>query len=223
MSPSAASSSWRWRRPSDRCSTAAAASSTVTPRRRCASSRMRSGIPVVTTLMGIGCADTTAPAVAAHARHAWHRVCQLRGRRLRFPDRGRVRASMTASPACRPSSRRTRSSSRTSTSTRPRSARSSASTGAMSACWPDALKALRAHGSRTGFKADYADWHRHVAELKKNARDELRPQSDGHPAARRDRGDQQADPGRSHRQHRRRPAPDVGRAVLRLSSSRACG
>ena len=38
------------------------------------------GIPVVTTLMGIGALDTTQPAVDAHARHARRGLRQLRGR-----------------------------------------------------------------------------------------------------------------------------------------------
>ena len=38
------------------------------------------GMPVVTTLMGIGALDTTQPAGAAHARHARRGVRQLRGR-----------------------------------------------------------------------------------------------------------------------------------------------
>ena len=37
------------------------------------------GIPVVTTLMGIGAYRHHAPAGAAHARHARRRVRQLRG------------------------------------------------------------------------------------------------------------------------------------------------
>ena len=48
------------------------------------------GIPVVTTLMGIGCVRYDARAIAAHARHARRRVRELRGRRLRFSDRGRL-------------------------------------------------------------------------------------------------------------------------------------
>ena len=44
------------------------------------------GIPVVTTLMGIGAVDTTAPLSHAHAGHARHGVCQLRRGGLRFPD-----------------------------------------------------------------------------------------------------------------------------------------
>ena len=38
------------------------------------------GIPVVTTLMGIGAVDTTRPALHAHARHARRRVRELRRR-----------------------------------------------------------------------------------------------------------------------------------------------
>ena len=40
------------------------------------------GLPVTTTLMGIGAFDTTEPLGPAHARHAWHGVCELRGGRL---------------------------------------------------------------------------------------------------------------------------------------------
>ena len=113
-----------------------------------ANSRIAFGIPVVTTLMGIGAIDTTAPAVDAHARHARRGVRQLRGRGLRLPDRRR-RALR------RPGGRRagevraaTRGASRTWTSIAPRSTRSSARTGATSGSLPEALRALSAHGRR---------------------------------------------------------------------------
>ncbi len=43
----------------------------------------RSNIPVATTVMGIGALSRRRPPVAAHARHAWHGLCQLRRQRGR--------------------------------------------------------------------------------------------------------------------------------------------
>ena len=50
----------------------------------------RFGIPVVTTLLGIGAIDTTSELSLQHARHARHGVRQLRRRGLRLPLRGRL-------------------------------------------------------------------------------------------------------------------------------------
>ena len=91
------------------------------------------GIPVVTTLMGIGAVDTTRPLSHAHARHARHGVRQLRGRGLRFPDRARRALRRPRGRQSRRSSRRARGTSRSSTSIRPRSTRSSRCSGITSA------------------------------------------------------------------------------------------
>ena len=78
------------------------------------------------------------------------------------------------------------------------------------------LEALLVYGERHHQGPDFAEWHRELAELKRRFADNY------------DRGSaliqpnyvieetQQAHARRSHHRHRRRPAPDVGSAVLRF-------
>ena len=78
----------------------------------------------------------------------------------------------------------------------------------------DSLRSLitwsRAHA---GSRPDLASWHAELAELQRNHRDELRPQQRAGPAVFRARGNQPHHRRRSHHRHRRGPAPDVGRAI----------
>ena len=83
---------------------------------------------------------------------------------------------------------------------------------------PEALRALRNYGRRIGFQPRLVARGASIApKLKQTLRDELRSRERADPAVLRHRRDQQADAGRGDHQHRRRPASDVGRAVLRLS------
>ena len=177
-----------------------------------------------TTLMGIGAFDTTQPLSHAHARHARRGVRELRGRRLRFPDRARRALRRPRRGQCRRSSRRARSASRTSTSTRPRSTRSSACSGATSGLLArGAARAAPRTASARASSATRSQWHAHLAELKQTLRDELRPRQRADPAVLRDRGDQPA----SRRARRSsRPASASTRCGPRstsTSASRACG
>ena len=78
----------RWRRPSGRSSTPAAASSTPAPRPAgsCASWPMPTGFPVTSTLMGLGAYPAIGKALDRHARHARHLRGQLGDARLRRDD-----------------------------------------------------------------------------------------------------------------------------------------
>ena len=85
----------------------------------------------------------------------------------------------------------------------------------------DALLALLDYGKRTGFKRDWSEWHRHCDAAAVEVRHELRPRQRIDPALLRDRGDQSADPRRSHHHHRCGPASNVGGAVFRFPQSAA--
>ena len=110
----------------------------------------------------------------------------------------------------------TRSASRTSTSTRPRSTRSSACSGTTWACCRRRCAALRRARQAHGFSARLRAWHAELAELKQQY------------AMNYDRASALIQPNyvieeinrhharRGDHHHRRRPAPDVGRAVLRF-------
>ena len=96
--------------------------------------------------------------------------------------------------------------------------------GATSACCAEALRALHARtAARSGFSATASRWHAHLARAQAALRDELRPRQRADPAVLRDRGDQPPHARRGDHHHRRRPASDVGRAVLRFPPRRACG
>ena len=82
-------------------------------------------------------------------------------------------------------------------------------------------RAASARPARTGFRPNWAGWHRHLDGLKTHTRDELRPREPAHPAALRDRRDQPPNARRGDHHDRRRPAPDVGRAVLRFPRAAA--
>ena len=114
-----------------------------------------------------------------------------------------------------------REASRTSTSTPPRSARSSACTGATSACCRRRCAALVRARAAHGLRARLSAWHRHVAGLKtRHAMDYDRDSELIQPDYVH-RGDQPPHARRGDHHHRRRPAPDVGRAVLRLPRAAA--
>ncbi len=80
----------------------------------------------------------------------------------------------------------------------------------------EALRALTCVRQGAEVPAGLRPWHTHLGELKSEVRDELRSQQPAHPAVLRHRRDQQAREGPGDHRHRRRPASDVGRAVLRF-------
>ncbi len=84
-----------------------------------------------------------------------------------------------------------------------------------------ALERLAAWGRAHGIKPQLAKWHAHVAELKRVHAMNYDRESGADPAVRSAGSDQPTHPGPRHRQHRRRPAPDVGGAVLRLPRTAA--
>ncbi len=201
---------------SARSSTRAAASSTAAPPTRCASSPQAFGIPVVTTLMGIGAVDTTHPLSlrmlgmhgAAFANYAVDDCDFLIARRLalRRPRRRRAREVRAA----------TRSASRTSTSIA--SEINKVKRVQWSHVGPLAERCARctSYGRRAALRRRLRRLARASRGAEARARDELRPRQPAHPAVLRDRGDQPPHARRGDHHHRRRPAPDVGGAVLRL-------
>ncbi len=127
------------------------------------------GIPVATTLMGLGACDTTEPLAlhmlgmhgTAYANYAVEDCdfCWLS-----------AHASMTAWLACPASSRVVRSASPISMSIRPRSARSSTPTGITWATCLAPWIACAYSGRKQAFMSSpqhrYASWHAHIADLK---------------------------------------------------------
>ena len=159
-----------------------------------------------------------ARAVARHARHARHARGELRDGRGRPHRRGRRALRRPHHRQALASSRRGRSSS-TSTSTRPRSprtsrrtSRSSATRGTSSASSSVEYRALEADGARLEEWWQRIDaWQRAATRCATRTPSdaEIKPAADGRGALRGDRR-------RRDRHLRRRPAPDVGGAVLPL-------
>ena len=81
---------------------------------------------------------------------------------------------------------------------------------------PAALDALVAYGRRSGFAADFDAWHDEIAALKSTYGLNYDRDSPLDPAAVRDGDDESHHARRSDHLDRRRPASDVGGAVLRL-------
>ena len=168
--------------------------------------------------MGLGAFPAPHQQWLGHARHARHPHRQLRDGRGR-PDRARsAPASTTASPASSPSSRRARSSS-TSTSTRPRSPRTSRRTSRSSATPRTSCPSSRAE--YRALEPDGARLEELVAAAStagaRSTRCATRTPTDARDqAAAHDPGALRGHRRRRDRHLRRRPAPDVGRAVLPL-------
>ena len=83
------------------------------------------------------------------------------------------------------------------------------------------LTDLLDYGRRIGFEKDFSAWHEHIAHLKKEHCLNYDQGDRAHPALCGDRGDQRHTlRGQGDHLDRRRPAPDVGRTVLRFPPSR---
>ena len=171
--------------------------------------------------MGIGAIDTTDPLAmrmlgmhgAAFANYAVDDCDFLIAVGARFDDRVAGRAREVRAQRA--------SASRTSTSTGPRSTRSRRAVEPRRPARPRRCEALAAHGRAQAFRRDFGAWARRARRAQARSRHELRPRQRADPAVLRDRGDQPAHPRRGDHHHRRRPAPDVGRAVLRFPRAAA--
>ena len=127
-----------------------------------------------------------------------------------------ARASTIASPAIRRSSRRTRK--RIAQIDIDASEINKVKPVQLASRRPAAGSAARAAGVRPAqrLQARLVRLARALRRTATRARDELRSRQHADPAVSRHRRDQQADARRGDHQHRRRPAPDVGRAVFRF-------
>ena len=180
------------------------------------------GMPVVTTLMGIGAFDTTGALAlrmlgmhgAAFANYAVDDCDFLIAVGARFDDRvagvpAKFARNARAHRAPRRRSRRgQQGQARALEPRRPD---------------PEALQALTAHGRGAGFARDYSPWHAEVAELKRVYAMNYDRASDAHPAVLRDRGDQPP-----HARARRSSPPAsanirCGPRSTATSAARACG
>ena len=125
---------------------------------------------------GHRCVRHDASALDAHARHARRGVRELRGRRLRFPDRARRALRRPRRRRCRRSSRKNAQAHRALRRRRVRDQQGQAR--ALEPRRPaarGARGAARATAHRQNFRRDWSGWHTHLAELKHEVRDELRP------------------------------------------------
>ena len=183
--------------------------------RPCGASRQRFGIPVTTTLMGIGACDTTdalsLQMLGMHGTPAANYAVEdcdfliavgsrFDDRVAAIPEKFAPKAKKIAHFDVDP-----------------------CEIGKVKAVqWHNVgvldrdLRQLVAWADRHKINTDFGEWHRELAALKTHLRHELRPRQPADPAELRDRGDQPAHPGRGDHHHRRRPAPDVVGAVLRL-------
>jgi thiamine pyrophosphate-dependent acetolactate synthase large subunit-like protein len=173
------------------------------------------GVPVVTTLMGLGAFDTTHPLCmsmlgmhgAAFANYAVDDCDFLFTLGARFDDR--VAGNP---PKFAPNAKRIAQIDIDASEINKVKPVGWSHIGLL----PEALRALLAYGRRSGFQTRLVCVACALWRAQALAPHELRSQQPADPAVPRHRRDQQADARRGDHLDRRRPAPDVGGAVLRL-------